>query len=79
MSGSDLGDPPEPHEDPPPDEAPGGPADRIDRDPDDFPIATPDQPTSAQVEQEDVPDEIEQPEELDEEEKHADASTEEPS
>jgi len=79
MSGSDLGDPPEPHEDPPPDDAPGGPADRIDRDPDDFPIATPDQPTSAQVEQEDVPDEIEQPEELDEEEKHADASTEEPS
>ena len=79
MSGSELGDPPEPHEDPPPDEAPGGPADRIDRDPDDFPITTPDQPTSAQVEQEDVPDEIEQPEELDEEEKHVDSSTEEPS
>jgi hypothetical protein len=79
MSGSEIGDVPEPHEDPPPDEAPGGPADRIDRDPDDFPIVTPDQPTSAQVEQEDVPDEIEQPEELDEEEKDVDASTEEPS
>jgi hypothetical protein len=79
MGGSEIGDAPEPHEDPPPDEAPGGPADRIDRDPDDFPIVTPDQPTSAQVEQEDVPDEIEQPEEIDEEEKDVDASTEEPS
>jgi hypothetical protein len=78
MGGSEIGDPPKPHEDPPPDEAPGGPADRIDRDPDDFPIVTPDQPTSAQVEQDDVPDEIEQPEELDEEEKDVDASTEEP-
>ncbi len=64
--------------DPPPDPAPGGPADRIDPDPDDFPVATPDQPKSAQVEAEDVPDEIEQPEELDEEEKDVDASTEEP-
>ena len=49
MSRPEIGDKPEPHEDPPPDEAPGGPADRIDRDPDDFPIATPDQPQSAQV------------------------------
>ena len=68
MSRPDIGEKPEPHEDPPPDEAPGGPADRIDRDPDDFPIATPDQPQSAQVEDDQVPDEIEQPEEVDEEE-----------
>ncbi len=79
MSRPDIGEKPEPHEDPPPDEAPGGPADRIDRDPDDFPIATPDQPQSAQVEDDQVPDEIEQPEEVDEEEQEdSDDSTEEP-
>ena len=47
-------------------------------DKDDLPPATPDQPRSAQVEEESVPDEIEEPEEVDEEEKHVDASTEEP-
>lgn len=78
MSGTDVGDQPEPKLDAAPDEAPGGPADRIDRDPGDLPITTPDQPKSAQVEEDEVPDEIEQPEELDEEEKHVDASTEEP-
>ncbi len=71
-------DQPESHTDGPPDEAPGGPADRVDRDEDDLPVTTPDQPRSAQVEEEEVPDEIEQSEEIDEEEKHVDASTEEP-
>jgi hypothetical protein len=69
---------PEPHTDAPPDEGPGGPADMVHRDEDDMPPATPDQPRSAQVEEEHVPDEIEQSEELDEEEKHVDSSTEEP-
>jgi len=45
---------------------------------DDLPPATPDQPRSAQVEEEHVPDEIEHPEELDEEERDVDAGTEEP-
>ena len=57
---------PEPKEDAPPDEGPGGPADMIHRDEDDFPPATPDQPRSAQVKEEHVPDEIEDPEDLDE-------------
>ena len=66
MTTSDPGEQPEPHVDAPPDEAPGGPADRIERDPDDFPIQTPDQPRSAQIEEETVPDEIEEPEDTDE-------------
>jgi hypothetical protein len=69
---------PEPELDAAPDEGPGGPADMVERDKDDFPIQTPDQPRSAQVEEEAVPDEIEQPEELDEEEKDVDPGTEEP-
>ena len=69
---------PEPTLDAPPDQGPGGPADMVERDKDDFPIQTPDQPRSAQVEEEAVPDEIEQPEELDEEEKDVDPGTEEP-
>jgi hypothetical protein len=69
---------PEPTEDAPPDEGPGGPADMVHRDEDDLPPATPDQPRSAQVEQEHVPDEIEQPEEIDEEEKDVDPGKEEP-
>jgi hypothetical protein len=72
------GEKPEAETDAPPDDGPGGPADRIHPDEDDTPPATPDQPRSAQVEEEEVPDEIEQPEEVDEEEKHVDASTEEP-
>lgn len=63
MSGTELPEQPEPTLDAEPDFAPGGPADRIDRDEDDFPVATPDQPRSAQVEDEVVPDEIEEPEE----------------
>ena len=50
----------------------------VHRDEDDLPPATPDQPRSAQVEQQHVPDEIEEAEEMDEEEKDADPSTEEP-
>jgi hypothetical protein len=78
MSDPKLGDRPEPAEDTPPDEGPGGPADMVHRDADDFPPATPDQPRSAQVEEEDVPDEIEAPEEMDEEEKDTAPGTEEP-
>jgi hypothetical protein len=78
MSSQDPAPRPEPQEDAPPDVGPGGPADVVDRDDDDLPPATPDQPRSAQVEQEHVPDEIEQAEEMDEEEKDADPSTEEP-
>ena len=78
MSSSDLGEQPEPELDAKPDEAPGGPADRVERDPDDYPLTTPDQPMSAQVEEEQVPDEIEQPEDLDEEDKPDSDNTEEP-
>jgi hypothetical protein len=79
-STGEPGEQPEPTMDPPPDDAPGGPADRIEDDPDDFPLVTPDQPTSAQVEKEDVPDEIEQSEDVDEEEQtDSDKSGEEPS
>jgi hypothetical protein len=76
---SDGGDgQPEPETVEPP-RAPGGPADRVDRDPDDFPLTTPDQPRSAQVEEQHVPDEIEESEDVDEEEQEdSDASTEEP-
>lgn len=49
----------EPTRDPAPDEAPGG-VDAIERDEDDFPPVTPDQPRSAQLEGDQVPDEIEQ-------------------
>lgn len=59
------GEAPEPTVDAEPDLAPGGPADRIDRDEDDFPLTTPDQPRSAQVEEDVVPDEIEESDETD--------------
>jgi hypothetical protein len=78
VSGSDPAERPAPKEDAPPDEGPGGPADMIHRDAEDMPPATPDQPRSAQVEEEHVPDEIEQAEEVDEEEKDVDPGTEEP-
>jgi hypothetical protein len=80
MSADDPGEQPEPKLDPAPEESPGAPADKIERDPDDFPLATPDQPKSAQVEQEDVPDEIEESEDVNEEEEtDSDKSGEEPS
>lgn len=69
---------PEPQMDPPPDEGPGGPADMVHRGEDDLPPATPDQPRSAQVEEAEVPDEIGQPEEIDEEERHVDPSDDDP-
>ncbi|MGZ8738497.1 MAG: hypothetical protein ACXWW7_15125 [Nocardioides sp.] len=78
MSDPTPADRPEPQEDAPPDEGPGGPADMVHRDSDDVPPATPDLPRSAQVEEQQVPDEIEHPEELDEEQKDADPGTEEP-
>ena len=68
-SSQNPGEKPEPQMDAPPDPGPGGPADWIDPDEDDAPLATPDQPRSAQVEEEHVPDEIEDPEDLDEDEK----------
>ena len=78
MSSQDPAPKPEPEEDAPPDKGPGGPADMVDRDEDDLPPATPDQPRSAQVQDEHVPDEIEEAEEMDEEEKDTDPGTEEP-
>jgi hypothetical protein len=75
---NDLPEQPEPTLDPPPDPSPGGPADRIDPDPDDLPLTTPDQPRSAQVEDSHVPDEIEQPEEVDEQERHVDPKDDDP-
>jgi hypothetical protein len=76
-SSQSPGEMPEPKMDPPPDPGPGGPADWVDPDVDDVP-ATPDQPRSAQVEEQHVPDEIEQPEELDEEEKDVEPGDESP-
>ena len=67
-SSQDPSEKPEPDEDAPPDPGPGGPADWVEHDDDDLPPATPDQPLSAQVEEEHVPDEIEQPEESGEDE-----------
>ena len=82
MSEPDPGEKPEPQLDAPPDEGPGGPADMVHRDQDDLPPATPDQPRSAQVEEQHVPDEIEEPEEkdtdVDDDEKSVDEGTEEP-
>lgn len=62
-----------PHLDPTPEEEPGGP-DAIERDPDDFPLVTPDQPRSAQLDEEEVPDEIDEPDDTGE----ADESVTEP-
>ena len=77
---TDPGEKPEPQMDPPPDDGPGGPADMV-RDEEGTP-AVADQPRSAQVEDEHVPDEIEESEEkdkdVDEDEKNVDEGTEEP-
>ena len=74
------GDKPEPESATPP-EGPGAPADVVPHDSEDTPPATPDQPRSAQVEEEHVPDEIEEPEEkdtdVDEETKDTDDATDE--
>ncbi len=82
MGSADPGQKPEPEMDAPPDDGPGGPADMVHRDDDDGPPATPDQPRSAQVEEEHVPDEIEEPEgkdkDVDKDEKNVDEGTEEP-
>lgn len=72
------GERPEPQFDAPPDEGPGGPADMVRSHEDDLPPATPDQPRSAQVEEENVPDEIEQSEDVDEEERHEDPGDDDP-
>ena len=81
MNDTDLPEQPEPQTDPPPEEGPGGPADVVHRDEDDLPPATPDQPRSAQVEEEHVPDEIDQPEDkdsdVDEETKDTEDATDE--
>ncbi len=70
------GDKPEPEPDAPPDEGPGGPADMVRSGEDDLPPATPDQPRSAQVEDEKVPDEIEQSEDLEEDDESSEEKTE---
>jgi hypothetical protein len=81
-SSTDPGEKPEPQTDAPPDDGPGGPADMVHRDDEDAPPAVADQPRSAQVEEEHVPDEIEEPEEkdkdVDKDEKNVDEGTEEP-
>ena len=69
---------PEPHTDPPPDEAPGG-VDAVPHSPEDFPLATPDQPTAAQIDDDDVPDQIHEPEEPDADTEDAAEETAEPS
>jgi len=75
---TDPGEKPEPKMDPPPDDGPGGPADMV---PDEEgPPDVADQPRSAQVEDEHVPDEIEEPEDKDKDvqkdEKNVDEGTE---
>ena len=76
--GAGPGEKPEPQFDAPPDEGPGGPADMVRSGEEDMPPATPDQPRSAQVEEEHVPDEIEQPEEVDEQEHHEEPQDDNP-
>jgi hypothetical protein len=78
MSDPNPADQPEPTQDAPPDSAPGGPADRVQRD-GELPPVIPDQPRSAQVAEGEVPDAVEQPDEPDEEETDVDDSTKEPS
>lgn len=78
MSDENLSEQPQATTDPTPDRRPGGPADLVEGDRRDVPPLTPDQPRSAQVEDHQVPDEIEKPEELDEEEKDVDPGDEEP-
>ena len=71
-------DVPEPATDPPPEPGPGGPADRVERGRDDFPIATPDGPRAAQVGEESVPEGITEPEETDEGERQVDPEDDNP-
>ena len=77
---ADPGEKPEPETDAPPDDGPGGPADMVSRDDEDAPPAVADQPRSAQVEDQHVPDEIEEPEDKDKDvqkdEKNVDEGTE---
>jgi hypothetical protein len=75
-SSQDPSERPEPEMDAPPDPGPGGPADWVEHDEDDIPLVTADQPRSAQVEEQHVPDEIEEAEELDEGEKDVDPGDE---
>ena len=81
-SAADPGEKPEPETDAPPDDGPGGPADMVHRDDEEAAPATADQPRSAQVEDQHVPDEIEEAEgkdkDVDEGEKNVDEGTEEP-
>jgi len=75
---SELPDAPEPTTDTDPDEGPGGPADRIERDADDFPLTTPDPPRSAQVDDAVVPDELDEPDGSDDGADDVDPSEEHP-
>ncbi len=78
MTDATTGAMPEPTTDPPPDPGPGGPADMVESTRHDLPPATADQPRSAQVEEDEVPDEIEAPEDLDEGEKEMPPGSEDP-
>lgn len=69
---------PEPHIDPPPDEAPGG-VDAVQHSPEDFPPATPDQPSAAQLDDDDVPDEVQSPEDAEADTDDESEKTAEPS
>ena len=77
---TDPGEKPEPKMDAPPDDGPGGPADMVHDEK--GPPEVADQPRSAQVEDEHVPDETEESEEKDKDvekdEKNVDEGTEEP-
>ena len=75
---SELPDAPEPALDPAPDESPGGPADRVERDSADYPLTTPDPPRSAQVDDEVVPDELDEPEQSGGDEDDVDPAEDEP-
>jgi hypothetical protein len=75
VSQPELGDQPEPTVDHAPDPAPGGPADRVVDDAGREPVV-PDPPRSAQVKDDGVPDEIEEPEHMDEDEQTAESGDE---
>jgi hypothetical protein len=75
VSQPELGDQPDPRVDNAPDPAPGGPADRVVDDAGPEPVI-PDPPRSAQVKDTAVPDEIGEPEHMDEDEQTAEPGDE---
>lgn len=67
----------EPTLDPTPEQGPGGP-DAIERDEDDFPIVTPDQPRNAQIDDQEVPEEVTDPDEGQQEGRESGPESQEP-